>query len=66
MAPLRHPEICEDKTPATDSSAMLEHLGRSAWKWSSSSLLPDAKRLLEERDPDEVWAACATLLDKGS
>jgi orotate phosphoribosyltransferase len=66
MAPLRLPEICDDKIPATNRSAMLEYLGRSAWKWSSSSLLPDAKRLLDERDPDEVWAACATLLNRGS
>jgi orotate phosphoribosyltransferase len=66
MAPLKLPEICDDKIPAANRSAMLEHLGSNAWKWSGDSLLPDAKRLLDERDPDEIWAACVTLLNRGS
>lgn len=66
MAPLRLPEICDDRIPAANRSAMLEYLGRSAWKWSGDSLLPDAKRLLNERDPDEIWTACAALLNRGS
>jgi orotate phosphoribosyltransferase len=66
MAPLKLPEICDDKIPAANRSAMLEYLGSSAWKWSGESLLPDAKRLLDERDPDEIWAACVTLLNRGS
>jgi hypothetical protein len=66
MAPLRLPEICDDRIPAANRSAMLEYLGRSAWKWSGDSLLPDAKRLLNERNPDEIWTACAALLNRGS
>jgi orotate phosphoribosyltransferase len=66
MAPLRLPEICDNKIPAANRSAMLEYLGSSAWKWSRDSLLPDAKRLLDERDPDEIWAACAGLLNRGA
>jgi len=66
MAPLSLPEICDDNIPATNRSAMLDRLGASAWQWSSSSLLPDAKRLLDERDPDEVWVSCAALLNQGS
>jgi len=65
MAPLRLPEICDEKIPATNRSAMLEYLGNTAWRWSSASLLPDAKRLLNERDPDEIWSACATFLNRG-
>jgi hypothetical protein len=66
MAPLKLPEICDDRIPATNRSAMLEYLSSNAWKWSSDSLLPDAKRLLDERDPDEIWAACVGLLNRGS
>jgi orotate phosphoribosyltransferase len=66
MAPLRLPEICDDRIPAANRSAMLEYLGSSAWKWSGSSLLPDAKRLLYERDPDEVWTSCVALLNRAS
>ena len=65
MAPLTLPEICDDKIPATNRGAMLEYLGSSVWKWSKDSLFPDAKRLLDERDPDEIWIACVGLLNRG-
>ena len=35
-----------------------------SWKWSSGSLFPDAKRFLDEQDPDEVWVACVGILNR--
>ncbi len=66
MAPLRLPEICDDRIPTKNRTAMLEYLGSGAWKSSSESLFPDAKRLLDERDPDEIWVACAAFLNRSS
>ncbi len=66
MAPLTLPEICNDRIPAASRSAMLEYLGADAWAWSGSTLLADAKRLLNERDLDEVWTQCAALLNRGT
>jgi orotate phosphoribosyltransferase len=66
MAPLTLPEICNDRIPAANRSAMLEYLGADAWAWSSGTLLADAKRLLNERDLDAVWIQCAALLNRGA
>jgi orotate phosphoribosyltransferase len=66
MAPLRLPEICNDRIPTANRSAMLEYLGAEAWAWSGDTLLADAKRLLNERDLDEIWTKCAALLNRGT
>jgi len=66
MAPLKLPEICDDVIPAASRAAIVEHLDRSAIEWSGESLVDDAMRLLNSRDPDEVWGACASLLNRAS
>ena len=66
MAPLALPEICDESIPAANRSAMLEYLDEAAWTWSSEYLLPDTKRLLDQRDPDDIWMACAGFLNKSS
>lgn len=66
MAPLTLPEICDDRIPASSRCAMLEHLGADAWAWSGNTLFADAKRLLNERDLDEIWTQCAALLNRGA
>lgn len=63
MAPLRLPELCDAHIPAKNKTAMLEYLGSTTLQWSGDSLLPDAKRVLDQRDPDDVWAACVGLLN---
>jgi|HubBroStandDraft_6_1064221.scaffolds.fasta_scaffold01430_8 orotate phosphoribosyltransferase len=64
MAPLALPEINDLRIPPANRTAMLECLVSGSWKWSGGSLFPDAKRLLDEQDPNEVWVACAGLLNR--
>jgi orotate phosphoribosyltransferase len=66
MAPLRLPEIRDDRIPAPNRSAMIEYLGSDACAWSGSALLMDARRSLDEGDLDDIWTQCAALLNRGS
>jgi orotate phosphoribosyltransferase len=66
MAPLKLPEICDEVIPTTSRTAILEHLDKSAVQWSGEWLIRDALQLLNSRDPDEMWGACAGLLNRAS
>ena len=66
MAPLKLPEMFDEGIPASSRTAILEHLENSALQWSGEALVQDAMKLLESRDPDETWGACAGLLNRAS
>jgi Phosphoribosyl transferase domain len=66
MAPLRLPEIRDDRIPAVNRSAMIEYLGSDACAWSGDALLVDARRSLDEGDLNDIWTQCAALLNRGS
>jgi orotate phosphoribosyltransferase len=66
MAPLELPETCDDSIPIRNRRAMVENLQANAWAGSSQTLLADAKRWLENHDPDQLWVAWVKFLNQGS
>lgn len=66
MARLKVPELFDETIPRANRKAMIDHLSAVACTWSADTLIPDAQRFLAEHDLDEVWTACASLLNRTS